>query len=238
MQRKSRCVSRGEKGSALVIALFVMIILLPARRDPASPSRAPSTASPTTPSGSRAPSTLPRQDSRPRSAGSRPTRAPPSSWPRRNSRPGPTTTSSGRHAGRRINSQGPGLQEDAERARLFPGPRNGYNTSGGYFFDSYEVNATGSGQETPAATPDAGRIWPHSPMRCAMCKKLLALVLTVSLLGLPVPSVRADDSDIFGANIHPNVLLALDTSGSMGRRDPVGPVRRRPAPTTPAPTIA
>jgi type IV pilus assembly protein PilY1 len=48
-----------------------------------------------------------------------------------------------------------------------------------------------------------------------MCKKLLALVLTVSLLGLPVPPARADDSDIFGANIHPNVLLALDTSGSM-----------------------
>jgi type IV pilus assembly protein PilY1 len=48
-----------------------------------------------------------------------------------------------------------------------------------------------------------------------MCKKLLALVLTVSLLGLPVPSVRADDSDIFGANVQPNVLVAIDTSGSM-----------------------
>ena len=48
-----------------------------------------------------------------------------------------------------------------------------------------------------------------------MSKKLLALGLTVALLGLPLPPARADDSDIFGANIQPNVLLAFDTSGSM-----------------------
>jgi len=52
-------------------------------------------------------------------------------------------------------------------------------------------------------------------------KKAVALALSVWLLcfsGPPiskVPRARADDSDIFGAEIQPNVLLALDTSGSM-----------------------
>jgi type IV pilus assembly protein PilY1 len=56
-----------------------------------------------------------------------------------------------------------------------------------------------------------------------MSKKLLALVLTVALLGLPLPPVRADDSDIFGAEISPNVLLAFDTSGSMDDLIPANP---------------
>ncbi len=46
-------------------------------------------------------------------------------------------------------------------------------------------------------------------------RRALALLLTVSLLILPLPPLRADDSDIFGANIQPNVLILLDTSGSM-----------------------
>jgi type IV pilus assembly protein PilY1 len=50
-------------------------------------------------------------------------------------------------------------------------------------------------------------------------KRAVALALAVSLCVLNVPlnvrSARADDSDIFGANIQPNVLIMLDTSGSM-----------------------
>ena len=49
-----------------------------------------------------------------------------------------------------------------------------------------------------------------------MMKKLLALGLVVALIGLPIPPARADDSDIFGAEIQPNVLIAIDNSGSMG----------------------
>jgi type IV pilus assembly protein PilY1 len=48
-----------------------------------------------------------------------------------------------------------------------------------------------------------------------MTKKLLACCLMVALVGLPLPSARADDSDIFGAEIQPNILIAFDTSGSM-----------------------
>jgi len=52
-------------------------------------------------------------------------------------------------------------------------------------------------------------------------KKPIALALSVWLFcfnGPPILNVspaRADDSDIFGAEIQPNVLLAFDTSGSM-----------------------
>jgi type IV pilus assembly protein PilY1 len=47
-------------------------------------------------------------------------------------------------------------------------------------------------------------------------KKALSLFLCVSLLYVNVPlPVRADDSDIFGANIQPNVMIFLDSSGSM-----------------------
>ena len=48
-----------------------------------------------------------------------------------------------------------------------------------------------------------------------MTKKLLACLLIVALVGLPLPMARADDSDIFGADVQPNVLLFLDSSGSM-----------------------
>ena len=48
-----------------------------------------------------------------------------------------------------------------------------------------------------------------------MTKKLLACLLIVALVGLPLPMARADDSDIFGAEVQPNILLAFDTSGSM-----------------------
>jgi type IV pilus assembly protein PilY1 len=46
-------------------------------------------------------------------------------------------------------------------------------------------------------------------------KKIIALCLAISLV-FPIPfPVFADDSDIFGSNIEPNVLIVLDTSGSM-----------------------
>src|SRR5262249_41906066 len=47
-------------------------------------------------------------------------------------------------------------------------------------------------------------------------KRLIALVLIATFLSLQIhPAVLADDSDIFGANIQPNVLILLDNSGSM-----------------------
>jgi type IV pilus assembly protein PilY1 len=47
-------------------------------------------------------------------------------------------------------------------------------------------------------------------------KRLLALVLITTFLSLQIhPAAFADDSDIFGANIQPNVLILLDNSGSM-----------------------
>jgi len=42
-----------------------------------------------------------------------------------------------------------------------------------------------------------------------------AVSLVVSLVLLGLSSARADDSDIFGANIEPNVMILIDTSGSM-----------------------
>ena len=46
--------------------------------------------------------------------------------------------------------------------------------------------------------------------------RLLTPVLIAAFLVLQVhPAVFADDSDIFGANIQPNVLILLDNSGSM-----------------------
>jgi type IV pilus assembly protein PilY1 len=47
-------------------------------------------------------------------------------------------------------------------------------------------------------------------------KKLLAFLFCLSLLPLnALPVAQADDSDIFGANIQPNVMILLDSSGSM-----------------------
>jgi type IV pilus assembly protein PilY1 len=47
-------------------------------------------------------------------------------------------------------------------------------------------------------------------------KRLIALVLIATFLSLQIhPAVLADDSDIFGANIQPNILILLDSSGSM-----------------------
>src|SRR2546425_8926488 len=41
------------------------------------------------------------------------------------------------------------------------------------------------------------------------------LALTGSLVVLAAPVARADDTDIFGANVQPNVMLMLDNAGSM-----------------------
>ena len=46
-------------------------------------------------------------------------------------------------------------------------------------------------------------------------KKLLAVLLSIAFLGISVPTSRADDSDIFGAEIQPNVMILLDSSASM-----------------------
>jgi type IV pilus assembly protein PilY1 len=47
-------------------------------------------------------------------------------------------------------------------------------------------------------------------------KKILAWFLISSLVyGGYLPAARADDGDIFGSNISPNVMIVLDTSGSM-----------------------
>ena len=47
-------------------------------------------------------------------------------------------------------------------------------------------------------------------------KSAIALVLIAAFLSLQIhPAVFADDSDIFGANIQPNILILLDNSGSM-----------------------
>jgi len=58
-------------------------------------------------------------------------------------------------------------------------------------------------------------------------KKAVALALAVSLSFLNVPlnvqPARADDSDIFGANIQPNVLILIDTSQSMQDEVPSSP---------------
>ena len=55
-------------------------------------------------------------------------------------------------------------------------------------------------------------------------KKAIALALAVSLSFLNVPLLvqpaRADDSDIFGANVQPNVLILIDSSGSMSDQVP------------------
>jgi type IV pilus assembly protein PilY1 len=47
-------------------------------------------------------------------------------------------------------------------------------------------------------------------------KKATALLLSLCLVFANLPPALADDSDIFGVNIEPNVLILLDTSGSMG----------------------
>ncbi len=46
-------------------------------------------------------------------------------------------------------------------------------------------------------------------------RQTIAILLIVGLVFLPMPLARGDDSDIFGANIEPNVMIFLDTSGSM-----------------------
>jgi type IV pilus assembly protein PilY1 len=47
---------------------------------------------------------------------------------------------------------------------------------------------------------------------------LLLIVSIVSLVALDVSPVLADDSDIFGANIQPNVMILFDSSGSMNNQ--------------------
>ena len=46
-------------------------------------------------------------------------------------------------------------------------------------------------------------------------KKATALILTLCLVFANLPSGFADDSDIFGVNIQPNIMIIIDDSGSM-----------------------
>jgi type IV pilus assembly protein PilY1 len=51
-------------------------------------------------------------------------------------------------------------------------------------------------------------------------KKLIALSVIVCFFTFDQTQVRADDSDIFGQNVQPNVLILLDSSGSMEEEVP------------------
>jgi type IV pilus assembly protein PilY1 len=52
-------------------------------------------------------------------------------------------------------------------------------------------------------------------------KRLIAFVFIATFLSLQVhPAAFADDSDIFGANIQPNVVIMIDNSGSMADNAP------------------
>src|SRR5206468_9751812 len=75
----------------------------------------------------------------------------------------------------------------------------------------------------PSHAPDRrpGRLRPGRPVRTAM-KRLTALVLIAALLLQLHPVAFADDSDIFGHNVQPNVLIILDNSGSMDDTVPSG----------------
>jgi len=50
--------------------------------------------------------------------------------------------------------------------------------------------------------------------------RLIGLGSIAALLALPTSAALADDSDIFGANIQPNVVIMIDDSGSMGDNAP------------------
>jgi len=50
--------------------------------------------------------------------------------------------------------------------------------------------------------------------------RLISLGSIATLLALPTSMALADDSDIFGANIQPNVVIMIDNSGSMGDSAP------------------
>ena len=54
-------------------------------------------------------------------------------------------------------------------------------------------------------------------------KRLLGLLSCLALLFCPVAGVRADDSDVFGSNIQPNILIFIDSSGSMDDNLPADP---------------
>src|SRR5436309_2474183 len=62
---------------------------------------------------------------------------------------------------------------------------------------------------------------PSEVMTMKAMKRLIALGLVATFLSLQVhPAVFADDSDIFGANIQPNVVIMIDNSGSMADSAP------------------
>src|SRR5437868_14241616 len=70
------------------------------------------------------------------------------------------------------------------------------------------------------------RIWPGRAVSCNRMinfKNLIAPVAIVCSFLLNVSLLHADDSDIFGRNVQPNVLFLLDSSGSMAEEVPSNP---------------
>src|SRR5438309_2119788 len=62
---------------------------------------------------------------------------------------------------------------------------------------------------------------PSEVMTMNAMKRLIAFALIATFLSLQVhPAAFADDSDIFGANIQPNVVIMIDNSGSMADSAP------------------
>src|SRR5439155_12535232 len=72
-------------------------------------------------------------------------------------------------------------------------------------------------EKRPARSRRPGDLRPGRPVRSAMktMKRLTALSLIAAMTLQAAPAAFADDSDIFGANIQPNILILFDSSGSM-----------------------
>jgi type IV pilus assembly protein PilY1 len=68
-------------------------------------------------------------------------------------------------------------------------------------------------------------------------RRVLALILVPALVCLAPLAARSDDSDIFGANVVPNIMLFIDSSGSMDDTIPAEPyVGLPPGPAYPTGT--
>jgi type IV pilus assembly protein PilY1 len=63
-------------------------------------------------------------------------------------------------------------------------------------------------------------------------KRLLGFLLCLAAIPLGAGPLQADDSDIFGANIKPNVMILVDTSGSMQYFVPGGGIVTAYSPST------
>ena len=103
------------------------------------------------------------------------------------------------------------------------------SNAGGYAFYQYPIAVTGTystgacpslGNETAARVVEAqALVRPGALGESKMIiKKAIAISQIVLMVFFNVGNLSlalADDSDIFGTNIEPNVMIALDSSGSM-----------------------